>query len=265
MFAYGIYAGEWWSKAAMLVLCALLAFAIWQKVEERTPFLLDPTATPTPRVSLSDGLVASLAFFVLQGVVMAIALGAGDDPSPTVGLVTVSFVTAGLCVVSGSLVVFGWRRVPQLRRELGFRGGSPWRATWTGIALGVLAAAAGHAYVLGMQDVTWFQEVASQALLHRAGAIDRVWFVVLAVVAAPVFEEFVFRGLVYRGLRASLPLPAAVLGSAAIFAIVHHPVSWAPVFAMGVCAALAFERTRLLWAPILVHAVYNAGALAAQV
>ncbi len=32
----------------------------------------------------------------------------------------------------------------------------------------------------------------------------------------------------------------------------------APVFVMGVCAALVYERTRSLLAPMFVHAVYNA-------
>ena len=34
-----------------------------------------------------------------------------------------------------------------------------------------------------------------------------------------------------------------------------------PVFVMGVCAALIYERTRMLAAPMLVHAIYNAAVL----
>jgi hypothetical protein len=84
------------------------------------------------------------------------------------------------------------------------------------------------------------------------------WIVPLAVVAAPLFEEFIFRGLVFRGLRRSAPAGIAILGSAAIFAIVHPPISVAPVFVMAVCAAWVFERSGLLLAPIVTHMVYNA-------
>jgi membrane protease YdiL (CAAX protease family) len=83
---------------------------------------------------------------------------------------------------------------------------------------------------------------------------------VLVVVLAPLFEEFIFRGLLFRSLRRATGLPLAVAGSAAVFAVIHPPVSFLPVFVLGVVAALAFERTRLLWAPIAAHAVYN-GAL----
>ena len=50
----------------------------------------------------------------------------------------------------------------------------------------------------------------------------------------------------------------ATLASAAVFAILHPALAIVPVFAMGVCAALVYERTRSLLAPMLVHAVYNA-------
>ena len=54
------------------------------------------------------------------------------------------------------------------------------------------------------------------------------------------------------------------LASAAIFAIVHPPMSVIPVFIMGVCAAVIYERTKVLAAPMTVHAVYNAAVLGFQ-
>jgi membrane protease YdiL (CAAX protease family) len=41
------------------------------------------------------------------------------------------------------------------------------------------------------------------------------------VLAAPLFEEFLFRALVFQGMERSLRPPSAVLGSAAIFAVIH--------------------------------------------
>jgi hypothetical protein len=58
-------------------------------------------------------------------------------------------------------------------------------------------------------------------------------------------------------------LPAAV-ASAAVFAIVHPPMSMIPVFVLGLCAALAYERSRLLIAPMVVHAIYNAAVIGWQ-
>jgi ABC-2 type transport system permease protein len=82
--------------------------------------------------------------------------------------------------------------------------------------------------------------------------------------AAPLFEEFIFRGLIFGGLRRSLSPGAATLASAAIFAIVHPPLSIIPVFFLGVCAALVYERTKMLVAATLVHAFYNAVVIGFQ-
>ena len=82
--------------------------------------------------------------------------------------------------------------------------------------------------------------------------------VLLAVVAAPIFEEFIFRGLVFQGLARTVPLRWAVVGSAALFAIIHPPISVPAVFGLGIATALVFHKTRSLWAAITTHAVYNA-------
>jgi ABC-2 type transport system permease protein len=86
----------------------------------------------------------------------------------------------------------------------------------------------------------------------------------VAVAAAPVFEEFIFRGLIFGGLRRTLGLGLATVASAAIFAIVHPPLSVMPVFVLGVAAALVYERTKMLAAPMLAHALYNAVVLGFQ-
>jgi ABC-2 type transport system permease protein len=80
----------------------------------------------------------------------------------------------------------------------------------------------------------------------------------VAVLAAPLFEEFLFRALIYQGMERSLRPALSVLGSAAIFAVIHPSHSVIPVFVLGVAAALSFRRTRLLWTPIVTHMVYNA-------
>ena len=86
----------------------------------------------------------------------------------------------------------------------------------------------------------------------------------LAVGAAPLCEEFIFRGLIFGGLRRSMGPRAAIVISAAIFAIIHPALSMLPVFALGMIAAVAYERSKVLLAPMLVHAIYNAAVLSWQ-
>lgn len=82
------------------------------------------------------------------------------------------------------------------------------------------------------------------------------------VVAAPLAEEMVFRGLVYRlGRRAWGPWPAAIVSSLA-FGLVHgEPWYLFGLVALGLLLATVYELTGSLWASVIVHAVHNAVAL----
>ena len=135
------------------------------------------------------------------------------------------------------------------------------RCSW-GLGGGVVVAIVGLAYVTAARAFDWFA-VLRQAT-HTPDATTMLLFGTLVVIAAPIFEEFIFRGLIFGGLRRSLGPGAATLASAAIFAIVHPPAAVVPVFCLGVCAAVVYERTRVLAAPMIVHAVYNAAVIALQ-
>jgi membrane protease YdiL (CAAX protease family) len=76
--------------------------------------------------------------------------------------------------------------------------------------------------------------------------------------AAPVVEETVFRGVVYRWLRGAMPLGAAMLASAAVFALAHAiTLLFLPLLGLGVLLAWVYERSGSLWPGVLVHALFN--------
>jgi len=86
-------------------------------------------------------------------------------------------------------------------------------------------------------------------------------FLLLAGLVAPVVEEILFRGLIFRGLyNAKRSLTAAVL-SALIFALFHSAEVALPVFVLGLGCAVVYEQCQTLVAPIAVHAAYNLGQL----
>lgn len=82
------------------------------------------------------------------------------------------------------------------------------------------------------------------------------------VVLTPVFEEIIFRGLLFATLRARLGLGAAAALSAAIFAVAHGygAAGFAAVFWSGMLWAVAYEKTGSLLPSIAAHAVDNLGA-----
>lgn len=77
-------------------------------------------------------------------------------------------------------------------------------------------------------------------------------------ILAPIAEEMVFRGLVYRRMRDYFSVPAAVILSAAAFGIYHGNVVQAIYAgALGILLALLYERYKTIWAPILAHMAAN--------
>ena len=168
----------------------------------------------------------------------------------------IAFCGAGAVTYAATRLIYWRARTNGVPRIL--NAGVPAALMW-GVGGGVAAALAGLAYIEIAAALDVFPALHPTGAFAGLGAI--LWLAVVAIVAAPIFEEFIFRGLVFGGLRRSFGFAPAALASAAIFAVVHPPVSAIPVFIMGLCAALAYERTRMLAAPMAVHAIYNAAVL----
>jgi membrane protease YdiL (CAAX protease family) len=89
------------------------------------------------------------------------------------------------------------------------------------------------------------------------------WGLILAVasacIAAPVAEEILYRGVLFRSLSNRLRVPAATLLSAAVFAIVHFYTAYGLVSVgiFGASCALCYAATGRLTTAILLHALYN--------
>src|SRR5690606_11640262 len=69
VYLQALLSGDAWRILGGLTLSLMMAYAFWQKIGDHLPYMLDPAAAPTPRVSLSDGLIAAQIFFLLQAMV----------------------------------------------------------------------------------------------------------------------------------------------------------------------------------------------------
>jgi ABC-2 type transport system permease protein len=247
LYVYAIVTPNAAQRLIFMVLTLLLAFALWQKARDQLPYLLDPDASPPPRVSTSDGLIAAMLFFVVQAVAAAVIVGRGRA---TGAEVLIAFSIGGAITYAIMRSVFAKAKTEDVPR---IRGES--LNPLPGIAGGLVAAAAGLLYLYALSALGILEEA-----VRDSGSYAKLglWVWPLAVIAAPVFEEFIFRGLIFGGLRRSFGMWPATLASAAVFAIMHPSISIVPVFIMGVCTAWLYERTRGLLAPMLAHATYNA-------
>lgn len=253
MYVYAVTSGQWSQKLVLIVLMASFAVALWQKARDQLPYLLDPGTAAPSRVSTADGLIAAMLFFVLQGGIFIGLVKLAGMAHPEAMVVAFS---------GGGMVVYGVMRLAfKLARTSGvpaMLGGSVRAAMAWGAGGGALAA------LLGVSYLVLARQWGLLAQPDGAPQFDPLWLFALAVVAAPLCEEFIFRGLIFGGLRRSMGLLPSMLMSAALFAIVHPPLSMLPVFALGLCTAYVYDRTRSLLAPVLVHAAYNAVVLLHQ-
>ena len=92
------------------------------------------------------------------------------------------------------------------------------------------------------------------------GLIGGSWQgVVLAVVIAPLTEEFLFRGVILRGLLGRWKPGVAIMVSAVLFGLMHFNVAQQPIALMtGLVLGWLYVRTRSLGLCMLGHAIINA-------
>ncbi len=96
--------------------------------------------------------------------------------------------------------------------------------------------------------------------LHSGGLV--VSFALAAIVLAPIAEEHVFRGGLFRYFRTRGPRWLALLLTSVLFAAVHNSwVSLAPLTVLAVVFCLAYERTGSIWTTIIAHALFNVNTL----
>ena len=87
-------------------------------------------------------------------------------------------------------------------------------------------------------------------------------FFATAAIAAPVFEEIVFRGFLLPSLTRYLPVWGAIATSALLFAVAHLNVSEVlPLATLGTVLGFVYTRSRNLLAPMLLHSLWNSGTL----
>lgn len=95
-----------------------------------------------------------------------------------------------------------------------------------------------------------FMEIEVTALL--------VLMVLLVVLLAPISEELIFRGGLYRFLKARFSFWHAAISSSVLFSLMHMNVmSFLPLMILGILLCLAYEKSGSLKVPILIHAIFN--------
>jgi membrane protease YdiL (CAAX protease family) len=270
-FSIGVLTQQWSTAVMGIVYSMMTSAAMWQNFRAHLPFFYDPWSERLPQPpTLMHAMIAVSALVECGTIFAAIPMVfAGPD---IVALVHALSYGAWAVIISLIVSRFLARRgvrqsdiwywpkaapAPSGRRVFvatllaGAAGG---------VALGLLALG----YLAALRLVPQAAELLDQARA-QLGAVPhaRQGLFIMGVLVAPVAEEFLFRGLLYRALDREWGGWRAIAGSAAFFAIYHPPLSWLPVAALGACNAMLFKRTGRLAPAVALHMAYNSVILGA--
>jgi len=220
------------------------------------------SAPPSPRTfGLPEAfLAAALIFFLLLNITSAVEHSRAQLSSRDL-IANVLFTLFVVFFIAAFLKLRGI----DIDALAGFSRASLKRAVSTGVVLLLAAApllALAEAFTQGVfGGESSKQEIVN--LFNTSRTIEqRVTIIVLAVVIAPISEEFIFRFFIYGVLRRYCGIVIALVFNALLFAAAHtHLPSAAPLFVLGGCFTLAYEWSGSILVSMAMHALFNSAQL----
>jgi|GEM_PF-1848465 len=106
------------------------------------------------------------------------------------------------------------------------------------------------------------QPVIQWLINEETTAISKVAIFLSAVIAAPIAEELIFRGILFPAVYKKRSWFFAAMLSGCIFSLIHfHPPSFLSIFTLSICFCGGYAVTGSLVTPIVMHMVFNASAM----
>lgn len=251
-------------------------------VPERRKQWFETNALPHWSISGSEVAILVILMFLdglfLQATTqhfLGPTLAGGTEPVPGQSLSGLQVFAYGFSFQVGTLL--GWFLFARLRRswqpEVGAPPPAPTEPAYR-MSPGKVAVAAGTVVLialplLALVALAWgglLQLLGlprePQDLIGIFARTESRWVFVglllVACVMAPLTEELIFRGILYRFLRQRFGRAPGLLASAVFFGTLHaNWASFAPLCVLGVIFALAYEKTGDLRVPIVAHGLFN--------
>jgi membrane protease YdiL (CAAX protease family) len=125
----------------------------------------------------------------------------------------------------------------------------------------LLSALAAMAVILFIQLSLWPAGPSADPILTVRGAAGLLTLLIGGCIAAPIMEEFLFRGFIFRGWSESFlgPLGAIVLSSV-IWGLYHTQYDWLVRLWIGICGGVLCTirwRTNSTWLTVIAHSAIN--------
>ena len=279
-FTIGIMSRQWQVAFVGIIYSLMTSAAMWQNFRARLPYLYDPWSEEQPKPpTLMNAMIAVSVMVELSAVLMGIllfTLGRNEADWARALSYSIAAVVASALTINylndrdvSLRDVCLWIPPPHQDEDVQQQPVSISRqiselVAWTptlglGILAGAILGSFGRIYQFELQHIPRIGEqlAAAHRQMHQNLGAQGALFV-MAVFFAPLAEEYLFRGLLYKALDREWGGWRAILLSAAFFASYHPPLAWLPVALLGATNSWLFKKTGSLVPAILTHMIYNA-------
>jgi membrane protease YdiL (CAAX protease family) len=98
-----------------------------------------------------------------------------------------------------------------------------------------------------------------QALQKASSVVEIIYFGIMAIVAAPIVEETIYRGIIYPAIKQEGFPKTAMWATSILFAWSHfNLMTFIPLLFLSAVLIFLYETTDNLLAPMLTHSLFNA-------
>jgi membrane protease YdiL (CAAX protease family) len=210
------------------------------------------------------GVFSSLCLgLVIAGTLVKLNTGWSDATSKLVSMIVISISFHGSALVW----IYFFLKTENIGWEdaFGFKLGNRPRA----IALGVIAAILVLPVAWGLQRLTaWLmtssnlhpepQQVVQEMQKGGVSPFQQIYLAFIALIAAPIVEEMLFRGILYPTIKQAGYRKLALWGTSILFAFTHQNVpAFLPLVFFAMILTMLYEETGNLLAPIVAHSCFN--------
>lgn len=219
----------------------------------------------TAWLSLAASLAVPLTLGIIAGVFVAAAGGSLEELPPGVligltfgqdiGFILIPLLLAAWLATRPTAADFGLRRPDRMWISIGLL---------FAVYVGFIVLSGLWVTALGIEQ----RDTLPDELGVKDSTVNLVLVLILVTVMAPVAEEILFRGYIYRALRNWRGVWPAAIISGVLFGAIHigsSPIGFVvPLAILGVGLALLYHWTGSLYLPVALHALNNSIAFGAS-
>ncbi len=225
---------------------------LYEEPEDTVPII---AKTPRPYPTIWQAIMLLVLYIVLE-IFVFIPVGIFEEITELPLMDFTPLEIALSIIVLALIILFLMRKTGRSLKDLAsLKNFNLWillPVTATILGVGILSSELDNILSFFLPKSEWFKEFIEQLRSSLLGYIS------LAIIFAPVTEEFLFRGVIVRGFADNYSFKKTILVSALLFGLVYlNPWQFLGAFMGGIILAWMFIETKSIVPCIYAHALHN--------